>query len=89
MTAAQLTIDDIAEQVAAMPHTGVQVDARFGHLRVGDLILADLHSVLSVWPYGGHDLTPAEARDLGAALINWADRVSPLPHATDDRGRIA
>jgi hypothetical protein len=74
MTAVQLSFEQIAEQVAALRDTGVHVDPRHGHIRVGDVIFADLHSVLNVWTYGGCDLTPADARALGEALTAWADR---------------
>jgi hypothetical protein len=75
MTAVQLSFEQIAEQVAALPDDGrVHVDPRFGHIRVGEVIFADLHSVLNVWTYGGCDLTATDAQALGSALIAWADR---------------
>jgi hypothetical protein len=79
VTAVQLSFEQVAEQVAALPATGVQVDPRFGHIRVGDVVFADLHSVLNVWTYGGCDLTPADARALGEALVAWTER-----HSTPD-----
>jgi hypothetical protein len=74
VSAVQRSFEEIAEQVAALPDTGVQVDPRFGHIRVGEVIFADLHSVLNVWTYGGCDLTATDAQALGSALIAWADR---------------
>jgi hypothetical protein len=75
MTAVQPSFEQIAEQVAALPDDGrVHVDPRFGHIRVGDVVFADLYSVLNVWTYGGCDLTATDAQALGSALIAWADR---------------
>jgi hypothetical protein len=70
----QLTFEVIAEQVAALPAEGVHVDPRFGHIRFGDVVFADLGSVLNVWTYGGADLRPEDAADLGRALLAWAGK---------------
>ena len=44
-----------------------------------DAVFVDLGSVLHLWSYQGATLTPALARDLGKALIGWADRKNPPP----------
>jgi hypothetical protein len=66
---------DIAEWAAALPDDDeVHVDPRAGHIRVGEVIFADLGSTLDLWSYRGHRLTPGTARRLGRALADWADK---------------
>lgn len=59
----------------------VRVDPDRGHItlyREGEaavVTLVDLGPVLNLWQYeGGVELDPAIARELGAALVAWADR---------------
>ena len=43
------------------------------------LAFLDMGPVLALWSRQGVDLTPSNARALGAALTAWADRREPRP----------
>jgi hypothetical protein len=84
-----MSFEDIATWAADLPaDTAVRVDPRHGHIRVHELILADLGSVLDVWPYGGCHLTPATAADLGRALLAWAEKRTALTAAAGGPDRV-
>lgn len=70
---------------ATYPDTvAVHVDPRYGHIaveveqRAGErrdpIVFVDLGPVLNVWSWQGGNLTPATARELGAALTAWAEK---------------
>lgn len=66
--------------------THVHADLRRGHIAVqpeqgGRLVFTDLgNGTTSAWVYGGAAiLTPADAHDLAAALVDWADLRTEVP----------
>jgi hypothetical protein len=90
----RLTLDDlaeIAEHLTPSPTvTHVHADPVHGHIvltgapehsapRGRDVAFVDLGSVLQVWSGQGADLTPEIARQLGEALVAWADKKNPPP----------
>ncbi|MCI2958211.1 hypothetical protein MN032_10930 [Agromyces atrinae] len=54
-------------------HIAVEVEQREGARR-DPIVFVDLGSVLNVWSWQGGNLSPATARELGAALTAWADK---------------
>lgn len=63
------------------PVDRVQVDPIRGHIglvvdRAAQGAFVDLGPVLHWWSYTSLHMTPTQARELGIALIAWADRKS-------------
>lgn len=57
----------------------VKVDRQRGHIslvvdRKAEGVFVDLGSVLHWWAYTALHMTPDQARELGEALVAWADR---------------
>ena len=72
---AQMAFEDIAEWASSLPDDGrVHADPVRGHIRLGDVIFADLGPHLHLWSYSGHQLSPAVAVALGEALCAWGQR---------------
>ena len=44
-----------------------------------DVAFVDVGPSLDLWSYQGASLTPAIARELGKALVAWADKKNPPP----------
>ena len=86
---AQMSFDDVADWAASLPDDDkVYADPIRGHIRLGDVVFADLGTCLHLWSYTGHRLTPAAARDLGNALLAWGQRKGqPVIPAKNDATR--
>lgn len=70
-----MSFEEIADWVAELPDDDrVHEDPVHGHIRLGEVVFADMGSTLSCWTYCGHTLTPGLAHDLGGALVRWAER---------------
>jgi hypothetical protein len=68
----QMTFEEVADWAESLPDDDrVYADPIRGHIRLGNVVFADTGSVLHLWSYSGHRLTPATARALGEALTAW------------------
>jgi hypothetical protein len=81
-----MSFEEVAEWAASLPADDrVYVDAARGHIRLGEVVFADLGSTLHLWAYSGHELTPPVARALGEALVGWASRKDSGGRGSDSR----